>query len=207
MKYYYSENFSEVVSKMTLNKRLQWKPHVHNIILKMPDYALFLMCIKVCIAIADSVLDRCNSLSHTRKNANSLAATSWSRAPGKLRQDACALSRHCEPAQANSWSRARNLQEDWPYLSACGHPNSHLATRSWQVRHGQWICTPALLGTHHSWVDWWPAAWDGVDVAKMAYTSFYRTHTHAYRTRNIIDKKKTSSYCKQSWWLYACADV
>ena len=27
-------------------------------------------------------------------------------------QDACALSRHCEPVQANSWSRARNSQED-----------------------------------------------------------------------------------------------
>ena len=62
-----------------------------------------------------------------QKNANSLAATyvvtrTW------LSQDACALSRHCEPVQANSWSRARNSQEDWPYLSAsgCGHPKSHL---------------------------------------------------------------------------------
>ena len=57
-------------------------------------------------------------------------------------QAACALSRHCEPMLANSWSRARNSQEDWSYL-----PDRGVGTRSptWTragMRNGQWICTP-----------------------------------------------------------------
>ncbi len=35
-------------------------------------------------------------------------------------QDACALSRHCEPCKQNSWSRARNSQENRPFLTASG---------------------------------------------------------------------------------------
>ena len=48
------------------------------------------------------------------QNADSLAAdysvtcTWWS-------QDACALSRHCEPVLANSWSRTRYSQESDPH--------------------------------------------------------------------------------------------
>ncbi len=35
-------------------------------------------------------------------------------------QDACALSRHCEPCKQSSWSRARNSQENRPFLTASG---------------------------------------------------------------------------------------
>ncbi len=31
-------------------------------------------------------------------------------------QDACALSRHCEPCKQSSWSQARNSQENRPFL-------------------------------------------------------------------------------------------
>ena len=65
--------------------------------------------------------------SHNKKNANSLAAINTVMCTWHS-QGACALSRHYEPVQANSWSPARSLQEDWPRLSAygCGHPKSHL---------------------------------------------------------------------------------
>ena len=33
-------------------------------------------------------------------------------------QDACALGRHCEPCKQSSWSQARNLQENRPFLTA-----------------------------------------------------------------------------------------
>ncbi len=35
-------------------------------------------------------------------------------------QDACALSRHCEPCKQSSWNRARNSQENKPFLTASG---------------------------------------------------------------------------------------
>ena len=35
-------------------------------------------------------------------------------------QDACALCRHCEPCKQSSWSRARNSQENRPFLTASG---------------------------------------------------------------------------------------
>ncbi len=35
-------------------------------------------------------------------------------------QDACALSRHCESCKQSSWSRARNSQENRPFLTASG---------------------------------------------------------------------------------------
>ncbi len=35
-------------------------------------------------------------------------------------QDACALSRHCEPCKQSSWSRARNWQENRLFLTASG---------------------------------------------------------------------------------------
>ena len=46
-------------------------------------------------------------------NVNSLAAISRSHA-------ACALSRHGEPYKQSSWSRARNSQENRPFLTASG---------------------------------------------------------------------------------------
>ncbi len=35
-------------------------------------------------------------------------------------QDACTLSRHCEPCKQSSWSRARNSQENRAFLTASG---------------------------------------------------------------------------------------
>ena len=39
------------------------------------------------------------------------------------RQDVCALSKYYEPCKQSSWSRARNLQENRPFLTASGVGN------------------------------------------------------------------------------------
>ncbi len=89
-------------------------------------------------------------------------------------QDACALSRHCEPCKQSSWSRARNLQENRSLLTAKAlnlHPSKC------QV-------------PNHSWVDWW--GWweaDGKLDGKIARVgpqalnqehNHYTTHTHIH---------------------------
>ena len=71
-------------------------------------------------------------------------------------QDACALSRHCEPCKKSSWSRARNSQENRLFLTASG-----VGTRSptWTIA----VSWEKALNLHpskcqvpnHSWVDWW----------------------------------------------------
>ncbi len=58
-------------------------------------------------------------------------------------QDACALSRHCEPCKQSFGSQARNSQENRPFLTASG-----VGTRSPPgplLLHEErpWICTPA----------------------------------------------------------------
>ena len=45
-----------------------------------------------------------------------------------------------------------------------------------------------MLGTHHSWVDWW----DGVDVAKMAYTFFF-----FFQATATLSRKKLSEIVVQ----------
>ncbi len=71
-------------------------------------------------------------------------------------QDACALSRHCESCKQSSWSWARNLQENRPFLTGSG-----VGTRSptWTIA----VPWEKALNLHpskcqvpnHSWVDWW----------------------------------------------------
>ena len=73
-------------------------------------------------------------------------------------QGAYALSRHYEPVpvQANSWSLARNSQEDWPRLLAygCGHPEVPPGSfADWQAMASEFT-TQKISGFHHSWVDW-----------------------------------------------------
>ncbi len=69
-----------------------------------------------------------------------------------------ARSRHCEPWKQNSWSWARNSQENRPFLTVRG-----VGTRSptWTIA-GSW---EKALNLHpskcqvpnHNWVDWWDA--------------------------------------------------
>ena len=68
-------------------------------------------------------------------------------------QAACARRRHYEPVQANSWSQARNSQEDQlpSHSKWCGHPKSHLdhccsARRSCNLHPS--LCQVPI----HSWV-------------------------------------------------------
>ncbi len=68
-------------------------------------------------------------------------------------QDACALSRHCEPCKQSSWSWAWNSQENRPFLTASG-VGTH-----WAIA----VSGEKALNFHpskcqvpnHSWVDWW----------------------------------------------------
>ena len=64
--------------------------------------------VMVSVVIPDQLFtDDPGSGVHTFKIANSLAATKWSRAPGCL-----CTKQTLQPVLANSWSLARNSQED-----------------------------------------------------------------------------------------------
>ncbi len=62
----------------------------------------------------------------------------------------CTLSRHCEPCKQSSWSRARNSQENRPFLTASG-----VGTQSptWTIA----VSWEKALNLHPSkcQVDWW----------------------------------------------------
>ncbi len=108
-------------------------------------------------------------------------------------QDACALSRHYEPCKQRSWSRARNSQENRPFLTASG-----VGTRSptWTIA----VSWEKALNLHpskcqvpnHSWVDWW-GWWEadrklpelGLNSQALSqghnhYTTHTHTHTHLF---------------------------
>ncbi len=58
-------------------------------------------------------------------------------------QDACALSIHCEPCKQSSWSRARNSQENRPFLTASGVGTQVPPGPLLFHEKRPWICTPA----------------------------------------------------------------
>ncbi len=67
-------------------------------------------------------------------------------------QDACALSRHCEPCKQSSWSRVGTRRrkglssQAFPQGKWCGHQKSHLDHCCFMKK---------CQVPNHSWVDWW----------------------------------------------------
>ncbi len=112
--------------------------------------------------------------------------TKWSHAPGRV---------YTVSYKQSSWSLARNLQENRPFLTASG-----VGTRSptWTIA----VSWEKALNLHtskcqlpnHSWVDWW--GWweaDGKLDGKVAlsqghnhYTTQTRTHTHNATPKNLL---------------------
>ena len=87
-------------------------------------------------------------------------------------QDACALSRHCEPCKQSSWSRARNSQENRPFLIARGVGTQPVPIAvSWEKTldlHPSKCQVP-----NHCWVDWW-CWWEIVWGSQTLYLTITR---------------------------------
>ena len=107
-------------------------------------------------------------------------------------QGACALSRHYEPVQANSWNRARNSKEDWPRLSA-------RPLADWQAMASEFV-PQKIPGPHHSWVDWrgknsqpWDCESKDITTQTLCPHNYTHTHTHTHKPFHI---------CRYRWSIY-----
>ncbi len=88
-------------------------------------------------------------------------------------QDACALSRHCEPCKKGSWSQARNSQENRPFLTASGvgtQSHSHLDHCCF-LRKGLEFAPQQMPGTQSQL---------GGLVGGHTHTHTRTTHTHTH---------------------------
>ncbi len=76
-------------------------------------------------------------------------------------QDACALSRYCEPCKQNSWSQARNSQTNRPFLTASG---VGIRSPTWTIA----VSWEKVSHTH----------------TQHTYTTHTHTHTHTHTQVN-----------------------
>ncbi len=111
-----------------------------------------------------------------KKNANSILLVSRS---------TCALSRHWELMLANSWSQAKNSQEDLTISPSqwCGHrdPNVPHLNQSLDMRNGQRICTPGSHLQPGKLVGWTSHTTRWRSKNLQHHIGHYTTHhTHTY---------------------------
>ncbi len=89
-------------------------------------------------------------------------------------QDACALSKHCEPCKQSSWTQARNSHENRPFLTASSvgtwSPTWTIAV-SWEMALNLHLSKCQV--PNHIRVDWW--GWweaDGKPDGKIAWVGY-----------------------------------
>ncbi len=101
-------------------------------------------------------------------------------------QDACALSRQCEPCKQSSWSRAMNSHEKRPFLHSkwCGYPNSHLdhccfMRKSIEFVPQQMPGPQSQLGglVGGRWKIRWKIAWVGLELGPQALSLGHNHYT------------------------------
>ncbi len=125
-------------------------------------------------------------------------------------QDACALSRHCEPCKQSSWSQARNSQENRPFLIASGvatqRPTWTIAV-SWER---PWICTPAnaRYPITAGWTGWRHMENQMENCQSGAWTwPWAKDTTHTHTHTHTLNRATLKGWCSSAKQIDSCIVV